>query len=168
MQPPKSNRHPLTIVGIVSNVIALTLVWVLLYCDSRSSFPSCTELVEFIKKMAETQVVTDEDLIDILGKPSESPVLGNFTAWRMAAESGTTGVDVEYVIVRRVEIVEGKKVLFFDENRQYRMCIYSTRTYRRGFIYLYGNFAQAFKGRSLFPLLPYVENERADLILIKP
>ena len=52
MQPPKPVRIPLTIVGIVSNVVALVLVCVMLY--SESQWPTMEQMTDLIKKVAKT------------------------------------------------------------------------------------------------------------------
>jgi hypothetical protein len=72
MQLPKQVCTPLTIVGILSNVVALTLVCVLLNAEHRQSFPELAKIASSIRQIAATKKVSPDDLIELLGKVSVS------------------------------------------------------------------------------------------------
>lgn len=143
------------------------MVYMVLYTEALTSYSSLQQLIHTIKTGSHFTFMTDDELVRFLGKPHLSPELGNFTTWRKSYDNATETIDVEYTVVRYTERIDGKKRLVFDANQQYSMRIYSIRNYRFGCKYLYHNFCQALNGRSLFPLLPYVEKEHVDLTLSK-
>ena len=72
MQPPRPIRTPLTIVGIVSNVVVLILLFVLLFSVPRHDFPDLEKIVVAVRKIAETKKVAPDDLSQLLGKVNHS------------------------------------------------------------------------------------------------
>lgn len=161
MQRPKTVRIPLTIVGIVSNVVAMVLVCVLLYSETQSNWPSIQQVAESIRVIAETRRVTVDSLVRLLGECSNQTSGHNNIAvgeWEVPMGNESRSYDLQYLVGVSSDV----------EKDRYIVLIVVKHTYRRGLKYLYENVVKAFKVGKLFPLEAISEFHFERLTLTNP
>jgi len=161
MQPSKPVRASLTIVGIVSNVVAITMVSMVLYSESVPRYPGIQEVAESIKAVAKTKKVTAQDVIEIMKRP-HSFLSSDIDGWVVAWEYGNAISDVklEFHIIMYAKNPHGEE--------GYLIVLLTEHTYNRGLKHLYENVARAFSKGALFPLSPYSDIDMEQLALTNP
>lgn len=162
MQPSKPVRAPLTVVGVVSNVVALTLVCVFLYAGPRFRLPPLERVVDSITQIAKTKKLTPDDLVEVLGKPQsywDTNGIWHGT-WQEMIGQNTSRCDWKYELEIFFSIPEEENI--------YLVCMSSNCTSRSGFEYIYKNLARVVTGGSLFPFEPYYQFKTERLILHIP
>lgn len=165
MLPSKPVRVPLTVVGIVSNVLALVLVCVLLNADAQSSKMLLRNLAVSIIRMAKTGQMSGEDMLKEFGKPELTWVTdrGWTGRWHVSINDIATTSDTIYQIT--VDYSPHKTA---NGQYAYRVDIAVVQTWRSGLKYLQANLARALSTGSLFPFLPHLETEGDRLVLPLP
>jgi hypothetical protein len=165
MQQANPVRTPLTVVGIVSNVMALMLVWVLLSADAQSSKTLLEKLTASIKRMAAVDQVLREDIVKEFGKPQhEWPTEGNWIGrWCLSPEDIMNTSYLSYQI--SIYSTPHQKP---DGKYVYRIDIQVVQEWRSGVKFLQMNLIRGLSTGSLFPLRPYLETEGVRLELALP
>lgn len=152
-------RTPLTIVGIVSNVVALVLVTVVLYSDPQSKLPTVKRLAVAIEQIAKTKRVTLDDITKLLGRPTMRG--RTMVYWYESIPIHSE----EKTFVRALTVkYDGED----EKEGTYRLKIISKCTYKSGLRYLYNNMMRAIGGDTLFPLRQYEDREEEILTLSAP
>jgi hypothetical protein len=162
MKPQKPVRPPLTIVGIVSNVVALTLVLMLLI-QSKHGFepPPFQLIVDLITKKAKTKKLEPNDLYGLIGDPTVSVPM--YDGWKVSWSIRTNEI-IFYLSIRiNMSISEGT-----DTDGKYKVEIDYFHVHRSGFKYLFGNVVRALRGGTLFPLSPYPDHNKVTLSFTEP
>jgi len=159
MQLSKPVRMPLTIVGIVSNVVALTLVCVLLYAVPQFTLPKLQLVTDSISEIAKTRKVTPDDFIKLLGRPSEkfdgmANSWGWQGRWHEAVGDGLLLGNMDFMVSIRPNST-GNYLVTYTVNQ----------TYRCGLKYFGWNLVRAFNTGSFFPFEPFQVNERQEMEL---
>jgi len=117
---------PSALVGIVSNLLVMTLVYVLLYVGPGFKLPSLEQLANSIRQIAKTKKVTPDDLVALLGKPqfSVQPYDGYwYGTWSESIKSALNQVDRELAVTFFVTPVGSDN---------YMIGLKVTNTYRKG------------------------------------
>jgi hypothetical protein len=155
MQPSKPIHAPLTIVGIVSNFVALTLVCVMLNTGPRFKLPSPKQVDELVRQIAKTKLVNLDDVIRQLGTPQTSRTKGINWVGKWAETDDSS--DTEYVLyVFHVGQVSGDTYTIETEY---------TCTYRSGFKYVCWNAKRLFHSKTLLSFEPYSEHASEEIVL---
>ena len=160
MQPTKLVRAPLTIVGIVSNVVALILVCVVL-C-SVPQWPTIEQMAYLIREVAKTRRVSPDDLVVLLGKgeyerfPIGTPTL--LGQWDVKTDSEKEWHDLRYILTISPDNIPGP----------YEVMLTVTHTYRNGPQYIYGNMLRTVMSGQLIPFKPYAISQTKRLAFNDP
>lgn len=149
------------IVGIISNVIALTLVSIVLNTEPKSTLPKLGQISEAIQKIVQTKTITSEDVVTLLGKPSYQRQDSTWTGkWEEASDPTSHSSNVTYEILVLISKVQ--------KDGSYVVVVLTTTTYRTGIKYLYHNLIKVLSGKQSFLFEPYAENEHVQLFLRSP
>lgn len=162
MQPQKPSQSPLTIVGIVNNVMALMLVCLLLYSESRSNWPTLEQLSESIRQIAKTKKVTSEDVIGVLGEPQTHQKNEEFwgVGWAETNRSPSAWNKADHTL----HIYYGSNA----SNGEYIINLAEGYTHQSGLKYIFWNLHRAYRSGMLLPFKPVREGREIDLLLTEP
>ncbi len=153
------------VVGILANVLALSLVGVVLYTDAQYSKAFLQKLTNMIKQMAKVDQVSQADIVKEFGSPQHQWATENdwIGRWNVTLEDPVNTSDVMFQITIAPmlhEISDGKHV--------YRVDIEVVQTWRSGLKYLQTNLARVLVTGSLFLFKPHSEVEGVRLVLPLP
>jgi len=139
MELPKPVHPPSTIIGIVSNILAMTLVCALLYTEPRSDISTLQQVAGAIRAIAKTKQVTLDNILEIMGKPLADIYYGAdgwSGSWDYPIGNAMSNEKLAFTMVFHYKNIHG--------NEGYQIDVVTTHIYFTGFKHLYKNAERAF------------------------